>query len=181
MGCSKYRSSKFSGVLSALLCVSVLISSSISVGYKQAGKGNDLPINIDTVAVPVFENGTMRPELGRIMADALIREIQKRNRIKLTGIKNADAVVRGFVRSYDESATAFDENGFAVSYHASIVVDVILERKGNEVVKFTGLERSDDYNTSGSPLDNNIQRRQAAVAIAEDVMEFAQRNLFQGF
>ena len=49
-------------------------------GYKQAGKGKSLPANIKTIAVPVFQNSSLKYRVEQRFTQAVIDEILKRAR-----------------------------------------------------------------------------------------------------
>ena len=47
-------------------------------GYKRAGKGNSLPANIKTIAIPVFQNSSLKYRVEQRFTQAVIDEILKR-------------------------------------------------------------------------------------------------------
>ena len=49
-------------------------------GYKQAGKGKSLPANIKTIAVPVFQNSSLKYRVEQRFTQAVADEILKRAR-----------------------------------------------------------------------------------------------------
>jgi hypothetical protein len=65
-------------------------------GYKQAGKGKSLPSNIKIIAVPVFQNSSLKYRVEQRFTQAVIDEILKRARAirVVTNPDNADAVLK---------------------------------------------------------------------------------------
>ena len=68
-------------------------------GYKKAGKGKSLPASIKTIAVPVFQNSSLKYRVEQRFTQAVIDEILKRARAirVVTSPDNADAVLNGHI------------------------------------------------------------------------------------
>ncbi|HXU07992.1 MAG TPA: hypothetical protein VN743_03270, partial [Blastocatellia bacterium] len=49
-------------------------------GYKQAGKGKSLPADIKTIAIPVFQNTSLKYRVEQRFTNAVIEEVLKRAR-----------------------------------------------------------------------------------------------------
>ena len=165
--------------LGVVLLVAVVLGT--SCGYRRPNSETALPQDIQSLAVPVFDNDTLEPDLGRVMTDALLREIEKGHRIRLTSVDQADAVVRGRVLAYRERPVAFGAGGFARAYSAQVTVDIEVRRNGAVIVAHRGLVEDEEYNTTSDPLDTEILRRHAQAAIAENLMERVHRLLLEAF
>ncbi|HET7273893.1 MAG TPA: LptE family protein [Longimicrobiaceae bacterium] len=68
--------------------------------------GGGLPSHIDTVAVLPFENATTQPLLDSDVQQALQAELPRTLGVRLAEENLADAVVRGTITGYDETATS---------------------------------------------------------------------------
>ncbi|MCZ2152466.1 MAG: LPS assembly lipoprotein LptE [Bryobacterales bacterium] len=78
-------------------------------GYHVAGRGDKLPPNIRTIAVPAFDNLTTRYRLTEWMPEALTREFASRTRYQIEAEPaQADAVLRGAILSQQVSPLIFD-------------------------------------------------------------------------
>ncbi len=68
--------------------------------------GGGLPAHIETVAVLPFENATTQPLLDSEVQQALQTELPQDLGVRLVEESRADAVVRGRITGYEESATS---------------------------------------------------------------------------
>src|SRR5262249_36894007 len=82
-------------------------------GYKPAGKGKSLPANIKTIAIPVFQNSSLKYRVEQRFTQAVINEILKRARALrvVTNQDEADAVLNGDIRSFHASGAILDDRG----------------------------------------------------------------------
>jgi len=78
-------------------------------GYQVAGKSDTLPAELNTIAIPAFENVTTRYRLTQWMPEALAVEFLQRSRYRVVPEEaEADAVLRGAVLSQQVSPLIFD-------------------------------------------------------------------------
>jgi hypothetical protein len=59
------------------------------------------PADISSVAVPIFENETFHREVEFELADALVKEIERRTPYKVTAAARADSILVGTIRSVE--------------------------------------------------------------------------------
>ncbi len=69
-----------------------------------------LPQHLKTVAIPVFENSTPEARLEQEITDAVIDRFVKDNHLRIVDEKSANAVIRGKVTQYKNSAFGFTAN-----------------------------------------------------------------------
>lgn len=69
-----------------------------------------LPQHLKTVAIPVFENGTPEAQLEQQITDAVIERFVRDNHLRIVDEKSANAVIRGKVTQYKNSAFGFTAN-----------------------------------------------------------------------
>lgn len=100
----------------------------LSCGYHMAGRGDRLPPDVKTIAVPVFENQTARFRIEQQLAAAVTREFIERTKFRITpNPKNADAVLNGTVKDIRSGVITFDLNtGRATSLQIQVTADVKL-------------------------------------------------------
>ena len=95
--------------------------------YKPVTK-NQLPKHIKTVAVPAFQNESLRFKVESRFTDAVIRELLKRGRkLRVQGEReNAEAVIEGVIKSFAFSGVLLDDKGrarvFEVEIRAAVTV-----------------------------------------------------------
>ena len=91
---------------SALVFVILFAS---SCGYHVSGRGNNLPVEWKTIAVPALGNRTITYRIEQRLTDAVVHEMLARTHYRIVPEeKNADAVLRGEVTSVETSALLFD-------------------------------------------------------------------------
>lgn len=95
-------------------------------GYTLVGRGQSrLPAHITSVAVPLFGNQTLEPELEKDVTSALRQAFIRDGRLKVKEVKNATSVLEGLIRSYTLEAVAFDIQDRATQYRVVIGVHIV--------------------------------------------------------
>jgi hypothetical protein len=103
------------GVAAAGVAVALALSALVTAGcgYGLAGRGATLPPHVRTIAVGPFTNQTTVPELDRILADAVQKELASRGKWKVVpagGGADVDAVVSGSIGSLVPAPKALNES-----------------------------------------------------------------------
>ena len=101
----------------------------LSCGYKVAGRGERLPPDIKTIAVPIFVNQSPTFRIEEKLAAAVSRELLERTKFQITpNTTGADAVLRGTVKEVSRGVITFDlTTGRASSLQIQVIADVKLE------------------------------------------------------
>lgn len=121
--CTRAKAAAF-----ALCGLSLLLMFAPACGYHVAGKGDRLPPDIQTIAIPIFVNNTKRYRIEQTMAADVTREFIERTRFRVTpNPAHADAVLRGTVKSFSAGIISFDPNtGRATSMQIQVIAGVEL-------------------------------------------------------
>ena len=93
--------------------------------------------NFSTIAVPMFRNRTLRPQLEAQITNAIIKGLQQDGSLRVVSRKDADVVLNGSVVDYQRSALRSLSNDTDVprEYGVSITVQVeAKDRRTGEVV-----------------------------------------------
>lgn len=94
------------------LCLVAALSVTLAgsaCGYRVAGRGNALPAEWKTIAIPALKNRTTTYRIEQRLTQALVREMLARTRYRIVpDEKQADAVLRGEVTGLETSAVLFD-------------------------------------------------------------------------
>jgi outer membrane lipopolysaccharide assembly protein LptE/RlpB len=98
-------------------------------GYQVAGRGNRLPPDIKTIAVPIFVNQSSTFRIEQKLAAAITREFIERTKFRITpNPTGADAVLKGTVKDVRSGVITFDlTTGRASSLQIQVTADVKLE------------------------------------------------------
>jgi len=101
----------------------------LSCGYQVAGRGDRLPPDIKTIAVPIFVNQSPTFRIEEKLAAAVTREFIERTRFRITpNPTGADAVLKGTVKDVRSGVITFDLNtGRASSLQIQVTADIKLE------------------------------------------------------
>lgn len=73
--------------------------------------GGGLPQHVRSIAIASFENATPQPLLGGDVQQALQLELPRNLGVRLSDEASADAVVRGRITRYEETATSVRPSG----------------------------------------------------------------------
>lgn len=99
-----------------------------SCGYHVAGSADLVPKDVHTIAIPPFNNATVRYKLSDYLPEAISREFITRTRYKpVDDPTQADAVLRGTVVSYLAFPTLIDQStGRTSGLQINVVLNVSL-------------------------------------------------------
>jgi outer membrane lipopolysaccharide assembly protein LptE/RlpB len=93
-------------LLLTLLAISAMIS---GCGYHSAGRGNLLPPDLRSLAVPAFINQTQTYRIEQMLTSAVVDELSTRTRYQVTtDVASADAILHGTVLSSYTTPLAYD-------------------------------------------------------------------------
>jgi outer membrane lipopolysaccharide assembly protein LptE/RlpB len=153
-------------------------------GYALVGHNNFLDPSIHTIEVPAFINRTTRVELEQRVTQAVSEEFVSRGRLKLvTTDKEADAILKGSIDTFNIFPIAFDNQGRATRYQISITakIELVDHRHDdktlwkNDQYRFT---ENYEVNLTTDVFDQETRAiREIAVRFAEGLVT----NLLEGF
>ncbi len=160
-----------------LFCALLMSLAGFTECYKPVTK-NQLPAHIKTVAVPAFQNLSLRFKVESRFTDAVIRELIKRGRgLRVQGERaDADAVIEGVIKNFLFTGVLLDEKGrgrvFEVEIQAAVTVRDQVNNKvlyDNQNYVFRGeFEFANDPRSYFNEEDPAVQRM--ARAFAESVV-----------
>jgi hypothetical protein len=144
-------------------------------GYKRTGKGKSLPPEIKVLAVPVFQNSSLKYRVEQRFTKAVIDEILKRARgiHVTTNPDGADAVLNGDIRSFRAVGSILDQQGRTRVWNVRIGVSVLLRDNNTRKILFQNsrLTFEGDYELSDDPESFFNEENPAVERVAR---EFAQ-------
>ena len=153
----------------------------VGCGYRLRGAAIDLPENIRTLAIPLFENKSDQPAIEQIFTDAMIERFLSLPKIKITD--EAQAIFLGTIKSYSyEKPLAFDRSLGVTEFQLEVVLDVsIKEAKSNNILwERKNIRKTTEFSASGGLSARNIAEKEAVRRLAG---ELARRvfGLLEGF
>jgi hypothetical protein len=144
-------------------------------GYKRGGKGKGLPANIKIIAVPIFQNSSLKYRVEQRFTNAVIEEITKRARglHVTTNPDGADAVLTGDIRGFRAPGTILDDQARTRVWEVRIIVSVVLRDNHTRKILYQNprLMFEGEYQLSDDPQSFFNEENTAVDRIAK---EFAQ-------
>lgn len=153
-------------------------------GYKQAGKGKSLPSDIKTIAVPVFQNSSLKYRVEQRFTQSVIDEILKRARALrvTTNPDEADAVLNGDIRNFRASGSILDQRGRTRVWDVRIIVSVTLRDQRTRKILFQNSRMAfeGEYELSDDPQSFFNEENPAVDRIAKDFAQTIISTIMEG-
>ncbi len=149
-----------------------------SCGYKVAGRADNLPPTLKTVAVPAFSNATVRYKLTDIMPQAFSREFIQHTRYKVVSDPTrADMVLNGTILGYTFNPTIFDPiagRANVADLHVMLAVSLTERSTGKVLYNQPTFEVKSSYQISANPVqyfeESDLALRRASERVAQQVV-----------
>jgi hypothetical protein len=118
------------------LCPLIFLS---ACGYRVAGRGDRLPPDVKTIAVPIFVNSTSKYRIEQRVSAAVTREFIERTKFRITpNPAGADAVLKGEIKDIRAGVIAFDlSTGRATTLQVQVLAQVDLIDEHTKQVLFS--------------------------------------------
>jgi outer membrane lipopolysaccharide assembly protein LptE/RlpB len=121
-------------------------------GYHTAGHFNQLPRNLQTIAIPAFVNQSASYRIEQRLTAAVIREFTTRTRYHIENEPgpDADATLKGWVISTSESPSTYDsQTGRAASVLITVNMKVsLIDRHGKSLYENPSYIFREEYQVS---------------------------------
>ncbi len=150
----------------------------MSCGYTLVGQGS-LPKHIKTIAIPVFQNNTLEEGIEDIITRAIIDVYVKGGKVRLISETEADAMLRGTIRTYDASeVVTYNDRNEPSSYKLKVTVDIEFQDLTNDKILWRADNLTEDADFDGGPdFDITTQQENQAKALKQLAKELAERVL----
>lgn len=154
----------------AFLLVTVILVAACLTGCGVYSFSSSSLGGVKTVAIPQFENKSLEYAIQEDLTAKVIEKFIADNSLKVVGLGDADAVLRGEVVKYERVAYTYDKANQVAEYKVNIIISFILERKGGKPL----LEKSNMlgfgiYSTATETEDLGKQR--ALDKLATDIVD----------
>jgi hypothetical protein len=153
-------------------------------GYKPSGKGKSLPADIKTIAVPVFQNSSLKYRVEQRFTQAVIEEILKRARALrvVTNQENADAVLNGDIRGFRASGSILDNQGRTRVWNVRIIISVVVRDLKTHKILFQNSRMTFEgqYQLSDDPQSFFNEENPAVDRIARDFAQTIVSTIMEG-
>lgn len=153
-------------------------------GYKPAGKGKSLPADIKTIAIPVFQNTSLKYRVEQRFTRAVMEEILKRARglRVVTNPEGADAVLNGDIRQFHASGSILDNQGRTRVWDVRITVSVVVRGLKTNRILFENprMTFEGEYQLSDDPQSFFNEENPAVDRVARDFAQTIVSTIMEG-
>ena len=152
--------------------------------YKRAGRGDGLPNHIKTMAIPPFQNPSLRYKVEQRFTSAMIDEALRRGRSLnvVSSIEGADAVLNGDIRQFRASGSILDNQGRTRVWDVRITVSVLVrDLKANKILfENPRMTFEGEYQLSDDPQTFFNEENPAVDRIARDFAQTIVSTIMEG-
>ena len=146
---SRYASARFSHItVRGALVLELMLMALLSAGCAGYHVGPVTQRNFKSIAVPMFQNRTLRPQLEAQISNAIIKGLQQDGSLRIESEPHADVVLDGAVIRYQRTAlrSLRTDTGVPREYEITITVRVEAKdrRTGEVVLKSTEVSGKSD-------------------------------------
>lgn len=153
--------------------------------YKPVGRGDGLPKHIKSLAVPPFQNPSLRFKVEQRFTSAVIEEALRRARsIHITSTaENADAVMLGTIKNFSYRPVLLDDLGRGRLFEIAITVSLTVRDQTKNKILFDNqnLIFRGEYEISGDPRTFFSEEGPAVDRIARDFAKSVLTTILEGF
>lgn len=130
-----------------------------------------LPSHIRTIAVPIFENRTLQPNVDSIITRAVVQALATDGRLRVVRRADADALLEGQVTGYSVGAIAFNQALNIQEYRLGVTLNLTMRdlRRNTVLFQQAGVAEQADFRVVG-PVSTTIDLEEAALTQAADVI-----------
>jgi outer membrane lipopolysaccharide assembly protein LptE/RlpB len=163
----------------------VLAVAYTACGYHVAGRGDRLPPDVKTIAVPIFTNQSKQFRIEQILSGAVTRELIERTHFRVTADPAAaDAVLQATIKDVSSGVITFDLNtGRATALQVVVTTSVSLVDCHTQKVLFsnTGYVFREEYQINQSTSQLFEEEGPALRRLAEDFAHTLVTDILENF
>ena len=155
----------------------------LGCGYHFKGKENNLPKDIQTVAIPIFKNNTTETNIENYFTNALIAQFVRGKELKITDVDHADAIIYGTLTEYHNDTLTYANGGKVSQYRVRVVANVSLVRAktGKVIWRAKHLSEFEDYDASTNTIVNEARKKKAIQKLAKFMAEIIHDRMLENF
>jgi hypothetical protein len=168
-----------------LLSVLLLLTSSFTECYKPAGRGDNLPKHIKTLAIPAFQNPSLRFKVEQRFTSAMIDEVIRRGRSLnvVSTPEGADAVMLGTIQNFYLRPVLLDDFGRARIFEVTVIASLTVRDQTKNKIIFNNQNFTfrGEYEISGDPKTYFSEEGPAVDRLARDFAKSVMTTILEGF
>lgn len=166
------------------ICLAAVVSAGLAgCGYNFRGKTNNLPADVRTIAVPVFQNHTGEPRIESIFTDEVIFQFTRSQIVRVVDQTRADAVLRGVITRADVEDVALTAQETSQQRRIVITLKAWLTRTSDGQVLWRrhALKQQRTYQVAASPAATESNKIQAVDELAQSMAQTLHDSVFENF
>lgn len=134
--------------------------------------GSTLQSNIQTIAIPIFENKTTEFGVPEDITDALINEFTQDNTLKVVDRRSADSILEGTIVNIREQAGAYNQQEQVQEIRIYVRIKAKFEDlKKNNVIWEEEITQWGTYSPDSASGENSTRQDAIGEAIGKIVTE----------
>ncbi|KIX11778.1 LptE family protein [Dethiosulfatarculus sandiegensis] len=164
----------------AMICVAMAVS---ACGYSFRGKLNNLPPDVLTIQIPVFENRSGEERAETVFTDQVIFEFTRSQILTVVSRGKADSVLKGVIVKSEIKDIALSATETSRQRRITMTVDASLTRTRDGRVLWSGrnIEERRTYSVGATPQSTEINKNEAIRELAEDLAQTLHDRVFENF
>ncbi len=150
-------------------------------GYRFAGEGN-LPSNVKSIFIKIFENRTGETGVESIFTNDLIYEFTRDRKVVLRSSDKADAILTGVIKSMRIKTVSRENLQTPLERRVQFAVDLKLtDPNGSVIWSVNGVSANEEYNVAPDKHVTEQNRRVATAALSKRLAEKVYNDLTADF
>jgi outer membrane lipopolysaccharide assembly protein LptE/RlpB len=169
---------KVNRLISALGLLAVLFVS--GCGYHVAGKGGAMPPGVESLAIPVFENRTTKPDIESDLTAAFVTEFV--TTVNVEG--DAGHAMYGVIKRYELQPVSFTKSDINQEYRLTVEMTLtIIDKSSGQVVwRDENISDYEDFTVNINDVTETTEREEAALGkLARDTARLVKERMMEGF
>jgi TolB-like protein len=152
-------------------------------GYHFAGGENNLPPEIRSIAILVFENRSLEPRIENDFTNDLIFEFTRSKQLAIAEKKDADAILTGIITEIGTETIAHTAKVASAEQRVYVRLNVQLRRSDNGEILWSdrSFYEKEEYMVAAEKAKTEANKRAAIKLISECTAEKIHNRIFQNF
>ncbi|MFQ5465861.1 MAG: LPS assembly lipoprotein LptE [Thermodesulfobacteriota bacterium] len=164
----------FRGLAAAL----ALALSLTGCGYYVSGMGGKLPEGVTTISIPMFENGTSKPDIEGILTTAFVKEFNTTVQV----VNDAEVEVKGRIKVYSLVPVSFTESDINQEYRLTVVLSLAVFRGGEVLWRDDGVTDYEDFVVNEADVAATRKAEEKALKkLARDTARLVKERIMEDF
>lgn len=170
-------------IVKKVLLIIILAIGEAACGYRFVGQETNLPVDIKTLAIPIFANQTDQLGLESEITRALRERFISSKRLVIGEEKSADLLLQGKVKSFGTISVAVTKGLLVTSgYRAMITIELTLKRQQDgQVLWKDEMSEGWNYPVGADLMQTDFNKKEAIRQITLLLADRVHETILGGF